>query len=167
MFFDQKLCSVSKIVYPKCMKYFSKRWLHLSTLVLSGLFVLISYENCGMVTTPSFESGSGNTLSASHKLADATNCASCHGAGKTVNSYPSNHIAITQDCTECHTAYPAGWKEDYGTTFAHPATIVGTGETGTCNLCHAAGAVYDRYPTNHVSIGESKCSQCHTSTTSW
>lgn len=106
----------------------------------------------------------------------ALDCATCHTTANTFAEFsctgchthdqvPTDllhrsvpgYASTSADCYRCHAA-PAG-----------PATFSHTGITGSCAVCHAAGASFGALPRanfTHADVGGADCGECHT-TTSW
>src|SRR5712672_2652939 len=106
----------------------------------------------------------------------ASNCAQCHGAGKsfanmappTLKLPPSNHIPIgTAACESCHSAtmFTSFVISNKSPPMDHAAVT-----TISCATCHAPGMSWVGTPAtvlepgNHIPIGNTACTNCHSAT---
>src|SRR5258706_1386852 len=106
----------------------------------------------------------------------ASNCAQCHGAGKsfanmappTLKLPPGNHIPVgTASCESCHSATMfTSFVISNKSPPMDPASVPGV----ACAPCHGPGLSWVGTPAtvlepgNHIPIGNTSCTNCHSAT---
>ena len=110
----------------------------------------------------------------------ASNCAQCHAAGRSFANMapptlvlpPANHVPFgTAACESCHSPTVfTSFKFNNASGTAPSAMVHAAVSSIACGTCHGRGLTWSGTPitvvepTNHIPIGTTVCTQCHTAT---
>lgn len=122
--------------------------------------ISIQGQDCKSCHQPSISGGYLNWTGAAFSHSpEPVSCASCHATEGTHPSFPTNHIPTQGlDCKSCHQASLTNFTNWTGGIQNHSPT------PNNCGTCHAAGAIIDRFPTNHIPTSGKDCKICHGAT---